>query len=179
MNYKQFRMVLDAMTCPSWPTQVNLVVIGKEFSAGEVLLLDRMGLRNRVVWAGQVSDGELKSWYKSARAFIFPSLEEGFGFPSLEAQGIGTPVVCSDIPVFRETCGDSALYFDPHRAECLAIAVLEIMNEEKVSILKERGYVNVRRFSWDKCAEQTVRVFEEVATKYIADPIGDALLKIK
>lgn len=76
-----------------------------------------------VHFTGHVSDAELKAWYAGAEAFVFPSLDEGFGLPLLEAWNAGLPVICSDIPPFREVMGDCATYFDPRSPESLQAAV--------------------------------------------------------
>ena len=80
-------------------------------------LIRRLGLDDRVLWFGHVDDEQLRGLYAGASAYLYPSLVEGVGLPLLEAMACGTPVVASDIPVFREFGGGAALYvdaLDPH-----------------------------------------------------------------
>lgn len=157
-SYKNFTAILEAMGTRKWPEEVRLAVVGKPFTAGEQLLLEKMRVRDRIIDAGRVSDAELARWYGGAVGFLFPSLAEGFGFPSLEAQCLSTPVACSDIPIFREVCGDSALYFDPYSPESIAQSVNCLLKGAVRQSLIERGKRNVERYSWDRCAAETERV---------------------
>ncbi len=74
----------------------------------------------RLVWEDQASDADLQHLYRNATALVFPSIAEGFGLPLIEAARFGVPVIASDIPAFREICGDGAVYFDIADPECLA-----------------------------------------------------------
>jgi glycosyltransferase involved in cell wall biosynthesis len=162
--YKNFTVVLEALAHPDWPAGVKLAVVGKTFSEGERLLIQKMGVTAAIIEAGPVNDAQLGKWYAGAVGLVFPSLAEGFGFPSLEAQCFGTPVACSDIPVFREICGGGAVYFEPRSPASLARAVASLLESDVRGRLRERAAVNVHRFSWDRCAEETHAVLAEAAT---------------
>ena len=71
--------------------------------------------------------------FSGAKAFVFPSFAEGFGLPPLEAMASGVPVVCSDIPVFREVYGDAVRYVDPSRPESIAEGVREVLTDDGLS----------------------------------------------
>lgn len=98
-----------------------------------------------------VSDAELKELYRHANALVFPSLMEGFGLPAVEAINEGCPVIVSDIPVFHEILGDSAIYFDPHDAAQLS-ELLHSKIEKPKKLAKD--------YSWHKMAEETLSVYE-------------------
>ncbi len=162
-GYKNFAVVLEAMLHRAWPKGVDLVLVGPPFSVHEALGVRRMGLESRVRHCGVVSTAELQRAYRDAKAFVFPSLAEGFGFPLLESQSLGCPVIASDIEVFHETGGESVLYFDPRSPESLAHSMQGMMDDRVRSELVSRQPMNVRRFSWDRCAMQTLQAYRAAA----------------
>jgi glycosyltransferase involved in cell wall biosynthesis len=164
-SYKNFSIVLQAMTHKAWPVSVRLHVVGPAWSPAEEALARSFGLSGRVEYVGKLSDQELRREYQDATCFVFPSLLEGFGIPVVESQANGTPVVCSDIPVFREVAGTAAVFFDPRFAERLAEAVASVQEEDVRRQLIAAGLANVRRFCWDRAAKETVAVYQEAAEK--------------
>jgi glycosyltransferase involved in cell wall biosynthesis len=87
-----------------------------------------------IVFTGHLDSRTLRIAYATSNALIYPSLSEGFGRPNLEAQFAGIPITCSDIPVFREVCGENAVYFDPNDVSDIASSIQAVM--EKNSTLK-------------------------------------------
>jgi mannosyltransferase len=164
LHHKNFVTLLAAMTSPPWPVEVGIRVVGQPFTFAENMLIGAWGLGDRVRHLGRLGDAELRQCYQEALAFVYPSLYEGFGLPVLEAQASGAPAVLSDIPVFHEVAGtDGALFFDPRLPESLAGAVAAVTDTGLRKRLVEAGRANVGRFSWDRCAEQTMAVYEEAA----------------
>ena len=90
-------------------------------------------LTERIVEILEPSDEEIRRLFAGAKAFVFPSLAEGFGLPPLEAMASGVPVVCSDIPVFREVYGDAARYVDPNRPESIADGIRQVLADRRYS----------------------------------------------
>jgi glycosyltransferase involved in cell wall biosynthesis len=162
-DYKNFRVVLEAMLEPAWPRGLRLHVVGAPLTELEKMWIDRHCLSDRVRYVGRLTDAQLREQYKSAECLIFPSLIEGFGIPVLEAQLCGCPAVLSDIPVFREIAGATAVFFDPRLSERLAEAVAAIGEPEIRRQLVGTGLANVRRFSWSQAAEQWFEVHGEAA----------------
>lgn len=110
-----------------------------------------------------VSDGELALLYRGAQAFVFPTFSEGFGLPGLEAMAYGIPVVCSNIPVLHEIYGDAALYFNPADAKDMGAKVELILADKRLrTTLVKKGKEQVKKYSWRRTAEQTLRVYEEI-----------------
>jgi glycosyltransferase involved in cell wall biosynthesis len=168
-HHKNFVALLEAMCCPRWPAGLDAHVAGPPFSFAENLLIGALRLGERVRHLGRLGDAELRQQYQGTAAFVYPSLLEGFGLPVLEAQANEAPAVLSDIPVFHEVAGaDGAVFFDPRLPESLAEAVAAVADAGLRSRLVEAGHANVGRFSWDRCAEQTLAVYEE-ATKLRAN----------
>src|SRR5690606_4966612 len=113
---------------------------------------------------GRVDDEQLRDLYAGARAFIFPSLYEGFGVPPLEAQSAGTPVAAADIPPVREALRDSALLFDPLDEEAI-IAAIETVDSDagERARLRAQGDLNVARYSWAESAGRVSALLDELA----------------
>ncbi len=112
---------------------------------------------------GFVPDNELGALYKNSEGFVFASLSEGFGLPGLEAIGTGTVLLASDIPVFKEIYQNQAIYFDPLDYSSIEKAmefVLNLNNAERQQII-ESGKQFVKRYSWDKMAEETLNIYEK------------------
>ena len=113
-----------------------------------------------VVFYGFAPEDELAELYRRARAYVFPSLLEGFGLPPLEAMRYGTPVAASGSSCLPEILGDAATYFDPERPEDIARAMTEIFTDETLRAkLAGLGRARVGRFSWKDCAERTYRIY--------------------
>jgi glycosyltransferase involved in cell wall biosynthesis len=137
----------------------DLVVVGKRegFLNSEALPSSiSADLEGRVRFTGQVSDEELKQYYRNATALIFPSLYEGFGFPLVEAMAEGCPIACSNVSSLPEVAGDAALLFDPFRVEEIGRALLRITSDSALrDTLAERGKQRLGRFIGTACAEVT------------------------
>lgn len=115
-----------------------------------------------IIFRGAVESGERVSLYNSAKAFVYPSFFEGFGFPPLEAQAAGCPVVVANRTSLPEVLGDSALYTDPWKAEELASQIRRISGDDRLrSDLISRGKMNAGRFDWKDSAAATIKLFHE------------------
>jgi glycosyltransferase involved in cell wall biosynthesis len=126
-------------------------------------LVQKMQATDFVKILGFVPDNELGGLYKNSAGFVFPSLSEGFGLPGLEAMNCGTPVLASDITVFKEIYGENALYFDPHDISSIVKTmenVLDLSQEERNKrIANAKKFIN--KYSWVKMAEETLKIYEE------------------
>jgi hypothetical protein len=122
-----------------------------------------LSLGESVCFLGHVDTNDLVHLYNAAEALIFPSFYEGFGLPPLEAMACGIPVVASDIPVFREILQDAALLVDANNPQKISEAIYEVLtNESLAQELKVRGLERVKYFSWQKTAQQTLRVINRL-----------------
>lgn len=123
-----------------------------------------MGLGRSVRFLGYVPDEALPALLKGALFFAFPSLFEGFGLPVLEAQSYGVPVLTSNNSALPEIAGDAALLVDPTDVDAIADAMLRLSRDAALrQRLIEAGYANVKRFSWEKAARETLAVLLEAA----------------
>jgi len=112
-----------------------------------------------IIEKGYVSDKEKWSLLQGAEMFVLPSFYEGFGLPILEAQAAGCPVITSNVSSLPEVAGQAAILVDPNNVEQISQAMYKIINDEKLrKDLIFKGYANVKRFSWLKCARETLKV---------------------
>lgn len=124
-------------------------------------LIRRRGLEQRVLCPGYVRPEDRAPLFSGALAFVFPSLYEGFGLPVLEAQACGCPVICSNTSSLPEVAGDAALQVPPEDVAALTDAMARLENDPNLRReLAERGWVNLRRFSWERCARTVLEVIE-------------------
>jgi glycosyltransferase involved in cell wall biosynthesis len=125
-------------------------------------------LSNEIICTGYVDENKKWELLKNADVFVFPSLYEGFGIPILEAQKVGTPVVCSSISSMPEIIYNpnnnqpSAILVNPYKPTDIAEGIHQIIrNPQFANELIKRGYENVQRFSWHKCATETLKIILE------------------
>lgn len=115
---------------------------------------------------GFVDDNDLVSLYNLATLFVFPSLYEGFGLPVLEAAACGCPVVTSSKGSLEEVMGNAALYVDPTSQDEIADMVQKLYNDRKLQEeYAKKGILRAKEFSWEKTADNTVKVYEKIYSK--------------
>lgn len=126
-------------------------------------IVEKLGLGDRVIFAGPVSDADLPALYSGAALFAFPSLYEGFGLPVLEAMACGAPVVCSSTSSLPEVAGDAALTFDPTDVEAIAAALQQALADADLRAgLRQRGLEQAARFTWARTAALTHEVYRSL-----------------
>ena len=112
---------------------------------------------------GYVSAIELASLYKRARIFAFPSLDEGFGIPVLEAMASGVPVITSNCSALPEVAGDAAMLVDPHEVDAISSALERLATDADLRVdLARRGRDRASTFPWEAAVELTWRVYDEL-----------------
>lgn len=115
---------------------------------------------------GYIDNADKGALYAGALAFVFPTLYEGFGFPVIEAMHCGTPVIASNTSSLPELVGDTGLLVDPLNLEDIASAMGRLSDDESLrSTLRERGYAQAAKFTWEQAAKQTKAALEETATQ--------------
>ena len=114
---------------------------------------------------GYVPDEALPALYSGARAFVYPSLYEGFGLPPLEAMACGAPVIVSNRSSLPEVVGDAGLQIDALDVDGLAQAMSQVIEDDALrASLRQRGMERAKGFSWRRCAEETLAVYRKVVT---------------
>jgi glycosyltransferase involved in cell wall biosynthesis len=105
----------------------------------------------------------LKNLYLNSSVLVYPSLYEGFGLPILEAMSLGCPVLCSNTSSMKEIGGNSVKYFDPKNIDNMTNAIEQIISsKEERELLIKRGFEQNKLFSWHKCAQETLAVYNHV-----------------
>jgi glycosyltransferase involved in cell wall biosynthesis len=149
----------------SLPARYKLVLAGGRGYGSEAVsdFIRSAGLESRVKALGYVTNDRLGLLYQAASLFLFPSLEEGFGLPVLEAMAHGVPVVASATSSLPEVGGDAALYVDPRDPEDIADKVRRGVEDAELRVgLIERGLARACQFTWRRMAEETLKVYDEV-----------------
>jgi glycosyltransferase involved in cell wall biosynthesis len=117
-----------------------------------------------VLHLGYVGAPELAALYRGAEMVLLPSFYEGFGLPAVEALQAGAPLVASDLPVLREVAGEAALYAPPDRPDLWADRIAALLADGGLrEALREKGFARAALFDWRRTAEETARVFREIA----------------
>ena len=140
-----------------------LVLAGRKDAIYDSYIKDanKLGVADSVIFTGYVTDGQLKWLYRSCRAYVFPSLSEGFGLPGLEAMVHRAPVVSSTATCLPEIYGNAAWYFNPLDVHDMVRSINEVLdNKELRNKLIRAGREQAAKYSWAKTAEQTLRVYK-------------------
>lgn len=115
-----------------------------------------------IYFSGYISEGELRWLYENCRAYVFPSLSEGFGLPGLEAMVHGAPVVSSNTTCLPEIYSDAAEYFDPKEKESIIEALSKTLGDNKFrEQLITNGHIQARKYSWAKMAAETTEIYHQ------------------
>jgi glycosyltransferase involved in cell wall biosynthesis len=145
--------------------QHKLVITGKKrWKYNEIFeTIDKLNLQKDVIFTGYVPDEDLPALYNAADLFVYPSLYEGFGLPPLEAMVCGTPVITSNTSSLPEVVGDAGIMVDPYDVDGLADAMYDVLTNDGLrEEMIKKGLERTKRFSWEKCARETLKVYEEV-----------------
>jgi glycosyltransferase involved in cell wall biosynthesis len=162
--YKNFLLLLEAFSRSGLAGEFELVVIGGgAFSAEEQAKISSLGIDNRIRHIPKAGEATLAQAYRNASLFVYPTLYEGFGFPTLEAMSLGCPVLVHRTSSLPEVCGDAAFYFDASDADELSRALVSTLQDSEGIALKRRlGEERVRLYDWSRSAKSTLAVYRAV-----------------
>lgn len=164
-GYKNFNSFLQSVAySKSLKKDFDIIVFGGGvLNKTEKKLIQSLGFDLKQIKQMSGGDEILTQLYANASAFIFPSLYEGFGFPPLEAMAHQCPVVSSNNSCMPEIINDAAEFFDPTSIEKMAEAIENVVySEEKTASLKLLGSKRLEDFSWKKCSQETLKVYESI-----------------
>jgi alpha-1,3-rhamnosyl/mannosyltransferase len=168
-RWKNFDTLIRAFAASAAPrANVQLVIGGRpldrEVDRELHELCAALGVPEAVIFTGHVPEAELPSLYRLARAYVFPSLFEGFGLTQVEAMASGIPLAVSRASVMPEISGDAALYFDPADAQDMAGAIERVLWDEPLrEQLAAAGLRRAQEFSWPQTARWTLQVLAVAA----------------
>lgn len=142
---------------------LSLVIVGKKGWLYDSIFqkVKNLNLESRVVFTDYVPQSDLPPLISGAKLYVLPSLYEGFGIPVVEAQACGVPVVVSNVSSLPEVVGESGILVDPNNTKLIAAGIQKITSSPKpAEDLSRKGLENAKRFSWQKCAQETLQVLE-------------------
>ncbi len=164
--HKNLEKLVDAFTILHKDNpKLHLVLAGKkEFYYEQLQKYSHPSpAHSNIIFTGFVKDEELKWLYQNAKAYVFPSLSEGFGLPGLEAMAHNCPVVSSSATCLPEVYQGAAVYFDPNSPQDIADKInLVLTHPTLANELKAAGQEVLKQYSWHKMAEETLTVYQEV-----------------
>jgi glycosyltransferase involved in cell wall biosynthesis len=161
--FKNFTGLLQAFHETRLQDSFDLLVLGGgPLTAQEKTLIASLQMTDCVTSLPVVSDELLAEAYAGAKLFVYPSLNEGFGFPPLEAMATGCPVLASRAPSIPEICGDAPFYFDPMDQGSFHRALLQSVSDQAArQQAVERGREVAAQYSWERCGQQTLALYRE------------------
>ena len=170
--HKNLEKLLDAfILLKEKRPDYKLVLVGKadyfynrlRDYAKSLNLWQKENLNSPVVFPGYVPDAQLEVLYKEARAYVFPSLYEGFGLPPLEAMAKGCPVISSDRASLPEVLGSAALYFNPEDTQDFLAKINLVLDDAKLrNEMIDKGLKQVKMYNWWECANNTYKVYKDI-----------------
>jgi glycosyltransferase involved in cell wall biosynthesis len=165
---KNFHALIEAFAGIASDVPHQIVVAGKarwKYKGDLKLIADR-GLGKKVQLLGWVDPEELPALYNLADVFVYPSFYEGFGLCLVEAMASGCPVVAASTGALPEVAGDAAILVDPlHHVELKEAIVRVIANPQLRQQLVRAGLKRAKNFTWERCAEETLKVFHEITSE--------------
>lgn len=164
-DYKNIRRLGDAhQQLLTHRPELRLVLVGRKNAAAQrnEAYFQKQGYRN-IIFTDFVEDA-VRDWlYANCRAYVFPSLMEGFGLPGLEAMQYGAPLVSSNATCLPEVYSDAAHYFDPYDTNDIARAITDVLDDDMLcDTLVQNSQRVLARYSWEKTARETLAVYRAV-----------------
>lgn len=160
------RLILAFDEVKKTQPKLQLVLPGKmkdQFKKDMEKWLSESPNNTDILTPGYLNDTELKWLYENAEMYVLPSLSEGFGLPGLEAMAHNCPVIASDNTCLPEIYGQAALYFNPFELQEIAVEIEKVLTSTKLQKkLVEAGKLQIRKYSWDKLARQTLSVYNSI-----------------
>jgi glycosyltransferase involved in cell wall biosynthesis len=143
----------------------KLILVGMKGWKSEPIFeaIEKLGLKDEIIFPGYIPTSDLVKLYNVADVFVYPSLYEGFGLPPLEAMSCGCPVITSNTSSLPEVVGDAGILVDPHDTDGLAKAIYEVLSDNELrNQLVENSLERAKMFSWEKVAQETWKVYENM-----------------
>ena len=162
--HKNFESVIFSFQKASLQATIQLIVVGKENYLTKTFsdAIEKLDIRG-IVFTGFVPREVLTTLYANAVATLFLSRQEGFGFPVLEAMANGCPVISSNTTSLPEVVGDAGLLFAPDDTDGVSQAMLRLLRDQRFrDELRRRGMEQAKKFSWEKTAQKTIAVWEQM-----------------
>ena len=164
-KYRPTKNIPNILKALSLIEKKPLFVIGGDlniYKSRILYLIKRYGLEEDVMLTGWLNDEEMLYLYNGAKAFIFPSFHESFGFPILEAMACGTPVITSNTYSAPEIAGKAGIYVNPYDVNSISATIEKVISDEHFRNKKSKESIKqAAKFSWEKCARETLKVYKK------------------
>jgi len=163
-SYKNFNRFIKSIASILKDDKELFVVCagGGSFKNNEIELFENIKIASQIIQK-DLDDETLAYFYQNALLFVFPSLYEGFGIPVLEAFACKCPLACSNTSSLPEIAEDGAIYFDPYSEESIKNTIETVLKDQELrNSLVTRGTEQLKKFSWEKTALQTKKIYESV-----------------
>ncbi len=150
----------------------SLVILGaRRFGAEKTIALAHAStFKDDIVFLDSVEQTNMNALYAAADLFVFPSLNEGFGLPVVEAFASGTPVITSNVTALPEIAGDAGVTVDPMDTEALAEAMQRVLSDLPLrEALVQKGLARARQFTWARTAEKTIELYQSLLPQLMRD----------
>ena len=144
---------------------MSLVIAGRKGWLFEEIFkeVERLNLGERINFLDYFSETDLPLLYNAASVFVYPSLYEGFGFPPLEAMACGVPVITSNKSSLPEIVGEAGILINPEDVGEIREAIISVVDDDSLAQeMIRKGLERAKRFSWEKCARKTLKLYREV-----------------
>lgn len=165
IGYKNFINLIKAFAKSNYlKTNFKIVCFGGDKpNFEEMRLIEKLGLKKNVIFENG-NDKKLNNFYKVSSLYISTSLFEGFGLTTLEAMRMGCPVICSNIPVFKEILDDACYYVDPKNIDNIKNKLEKLLRSKKEQKrLINKGYRIVLKYNWKKCIFKTSKIYNKIS----------------
>jgi len=160
--YKGFIHLLEAFSKITEQQEVELIVVGELFNDQEESLIRELRIWDSINSMRHISDEKLCELYNLAVAFIYPSWEEGFGIPLVEAMACGCPIVASKIASTFEVASDIPIYFEVGSMDSFVDALSQAIQEGRDSPRTDHGLLRAALFSWERTAKETLDIYRSL-----------------
>lgn len=165
LHYKNFQTALLGFHSSSLPKLgFSMICVGSKFLESEEKMIEKLGLKKKVVYFDNVNQENLGYVYKHAFALVYPSLYEGFGLPPLEAMSCGCPVIASNTSSIPEVVGDAGILINPHDVNAIASALEKLLCDETRNYYIAKGLNRAELFSWEKTAQKYTEIYKSLIT---------------
>ena len=157
-NHLLALQALNRLLTQSQGNDVQILILGRDGWNSQPfkdMYVQESTLNGHVLWIQDADDEELQWAYQNANALLYPSMMEGFGLPIIEAAHFELPILCSDIPVFREIAGNGATYFKVNDVDALATTMLEFLRGTP-----HPNSATIPVLTWKECASRILDVME-------------------
>lgn len=168
---KNVTLLVDAFALLAKESKPTVLVLAGKPGYGYDLVKQKIdvlpeSIRSRIILPGYFPLYDIARYLKYASVFAFPSKYEGFGIPILEAMAMGTPVISSNTPSLKEVASDAAMMLPPENPLSWAAAMSRVLHQKDLAEeMRQKGFEQVKNYSWQKAAKETLEVLEDVAAE--------------